>query len=117
MLPLAETLLSVAMHHSFERFRAVFNHARRQRQITLSQLTRAAEPFLGNGRRHRRQLKRALDHLTEQPTLSLSDWSDEFADWCEHRGLPRPELEFRITDANGVFIARVDLCWPEQGSW
>lgn len=114
VLPIAETLLSVAMHHPFEKFRAVVNQARRQRQITLSQLTRAARPFLDDGRRHRRQLKRALEGLTEQPTLSRSEWSDEFADWCEQCGLPRPELEFRITDANGVFIAQVDLCWPEH---
>lgn len=115
VLPIAETLLSVAMHHPFEKFRAVVNQARRQRQITLSQLTRAAAPFVGDGRRQRRQLERALDGLTEQPTLSRSEWSDEFADWCEQRGLPCPELEFRITDAIGVFIAQVDLCWPDHG--
>ncbi len=115
VVPLAETLLSVAMHHPFEKFRSVVNQARRQRRITLPQLTQVAEPFLGDGRRHRRQLKAALECLTEQPTLSRSEWSDEFADWCEQRGLPRPELEFRITDANGVFIAQVDLCWPKHG--
>lgn len=30
-------------------------------------------------------------------------------------GLPKPELQFRVLDRNGIFVARVDFCWPEYG--
>lgn len=30
-------------------------------------------------------------------------------------GLPKPELQFRVFDRNGGFVARVDFCWPEHG--
>jgi hypothetical protein len=113
VIPLPQTLVSVAMHHRFELFRSAFNHARRQNRITLTQLSDAAEPFLTDGTPNISPLRDALAQLNVAPTLSLSDWSDQFADWCETQGLPRPQLEYRIIDATGCLIAQVDLCWPE----
>ncbi|NNE97259.1 MAG: hypothetical protein HKN24_14660, partial [Acidimicrobiales bacterium] len=112
VIPLPETLVSVAMHHHFEQFRSAFNHARRHNRITLTQLTDVAEPFLSAPVPNCSNLRDALAQLTAAPTLSLSDWSDQFADWCERQGLPRPQLEYRIIDADGCLVAQVDLCWP-----
>ncbi len=114
-LPLAETLISIAMHHRFDVFRSATNEARRSHHLTIPRLTTAAEPFLKGGVRHSRQLRSALDLLTETPSLSLSEWSDTFADWCVEQGLPRPVLEHRIHAGDGAFIAQVDLCWPDLG--
>ncbi|MBT8242037.1 MAG: DUF559 domain-containing protein [Acidimicrobiia bacterium] len=114
VIPLPQTLVSLAMHHRFELFRSAFNQGRRQNRITLNQLSDAAQPFLIDGVSRSSYLRDALAHLTAAPTLSLSDWSDRFADWCEQQRLPRPQLEYRIIGATGCLVAQVDLCWPEH---
>ena len=90
VIPLPQTLVSLAMHHRFELFRSAFNHARRHNRITLPQMSEAAEPFLASRTPNCAPLRNALAQLTAAPTLSLSDWSDHFADWCEHQRLLAP---------------------------
>lgn len=56
-----------------------------------------------------REAAAAADPRSESPLESLSRLK------LSRSGLPAPELQVRIGDANGRFIARVDFFWPQFG--
>ena len=59
-----------------------------------------------------RQARRVLalgDGRVESPAESLSRFH------MMRAGIPAPELQFEIFDANGEFVARADFGWPEHG--
>jgi very-short-patch-repair endonuclease len=35
----------------------------------------------------------------------------------EVEGVPEPTRQFVVVDRNGLFVARVDLCWAEFGAF
>lgn len=48
--------------------------------------------------------------------LPLSDFSRRVVQLLERRGIPEPDLEYRILDDRGRFIMQADLCWPALGA-
>jgi len=61
------------------------------------------------------------DTLTAEVVLRLADGRVESVGesrtfWCCYQhGLPMPEPQFKIKDANGRVVARVDFAWPALG--
>ena len=65
-------------------------------------------PRLHGVKRARRVLALG-DGRAESPAESLSRFH------MMRAGIPAPELQFEIFDANGEFVARADFGWPEHG--
>lgn len=59
-------------------------------------------------------LRKVLEVRFGQERLALSDWSYVVANLLESAGLSRPRLEFRVHTHDGVFLAQVDLAYPES---
>ncbi len=51
--------------------------------------------------------------LSDSRIESLGETRTFFA--CFQQGLPMPEPQFKIRDASGHVLARVDFAWPEYG--
>ncbi len=49
------------------------------------------------------------DARAESPAESISRY------WMLMAGLPEPELQYEVRDANGVLLGRADFAWPELG--
>ena len=60
------------------------------------------------------RLRALLEERYGDPVVPLSRWGREVARWAITTNLPRPQVEYRIVDAAGDFVAQVDLAWPEQ---
>ena len=48
----------------------------------------------------------------EDRTVPLSDFSRRVVQLLVDSGLPRPVIEYRISDSNDQFIMQADLAWP-----
>lgn len=71
----------------------------------------AATPIRRGARRVRRVL--ALRPAGAPPTESFLETL--MVQLIRRAGLPEPTRQHVVYDAYGVFVARVDLCWPELG--
>ncbi len=57
-------------------------------------------------------MRRLLEWRIEDETIPLSDFSRLIVQLLESNGVPKPVVEYRITDADGHFIMQTDLAWP-----
>ena len=57
-------------------------------------------------------LRALLEHRYGDPVVPLSTWSRDVANRLYDTALPKPMLEYRITDAFGQLILQVDLAFP-----
>ncbi|MGY1747303.1 type IV toxin-antitoxin system AbiEi family antitoxin [Blastococcus sp. SYSU D00695] len=88
------------------------------RRVGLDELRAAAAALTGPGCRRVRAAVARADGLAESPQETRTRL-------CLHAsGLPRPTAQYRVLDASGTFVARVDLAWPEarvaveyEGTW
>ncbi len=60
------------------------------------------------------RFRNLLESRSEHESIPLSMWSRMVADMLVDAGLPRPELEYRVHDRRGQFVAQADLAYPEQ---
>jgi hypothetical protein len=87
--------------------------ALRKRLTTIDDIARLAKRVRGVPRQ-RMQRVLALRPVGAPPTESLLETlMVQLARLVE--GLPPPVRQLRILDEDGVFVARVDLCWPDLG--
>lgn len=77
--------------------------------VTLDDLSRAAASLMG--RRGIRRLRRAL---AEAEPLSESQMETRLRMLLIRSGLPRPQAQVDIRDADDRFVARVDLYYPAE---
>lgn len=111
-----QTLVDLAALVDDKIWEQAVESALRKRLTTVAELE-AALPALGRARtpgvgRIRRVLARrppgapATESLLETLMVQLARGVD---------GLPPPTRQHKVTDEDGVVIARVDLCWPDLG--
>ncbi len=88
--------------------------ALRQRKVTWSSLYEVLVQHATRGRRGCRPMRLLLDERYGDRDIPLSTWSRQVARLLMGRGLPRPELEFRISGRKGELLAQVDLAYPAE---
>ncbi|HEX2850087.1 MAG TPA: DUF559 domain-containing protein [Acidimicrobiales bacterium] len=106
-----QTLLDLALVLDDDTWEQVLESALRKRLLTTDELEWAAA-----GRRGSRRIRRVLDLRGRQvePTESLLETlAVQLARTVP--GLPPPVRQYEVRDADGRFVARVDLAWPELG--
>ncbi len=88
----------------------------RKKHFGIEELT-ALLPAMSKSRRHGvGRIRRVLElrPVGAPPTESLLETLMVQLIRGIH-GLPEPVRQFEVFDAHGLFVARVDLCWPELG--
>jgi hypothetical protein len=106
-------LASVASSSSQRELNELIDETLRRRLSTWSRIEAVLGEFAGQGRPGSALLKRVLEDRSADLAVPLSQWSRDFAAELVASGLPRPQMECRISDGVGRFIAQVDLAYPE----
>lgn len=109
---LSRTILDTAAVASRRELVAVIDRALRERRLSLRDLRDVLTHHSRKGRNGCGVLRAAIDVRLGQPAIPLSDWSRDVAELLQAGGLPRPELEHRVRDQRGRFVAQVDLAYP-----
>lgn len=105
----SQTLLDLAAQLDDDTWEQTLESALRMRLVRLSDFANLPRNVPGV-RRIRRVLARRGD---VPPTESLLETL--MVQLIRVAGLPDPVRQFVVTTRDGVFIARVDLCWPDLG--
>jgi len=90
----------------------VSESALRQRLTTWPRLHQCLNRHSRRGRDGCGVLRALLEHRYGDPVVPLSTWSRDVANRLYDTALPKPMLEYRITDAFGQLILQVDLAFP-----
>lgn len=86
--------------------------ALRQRLTTWPRLHQCLNGHSRRGRDGCGVLRALLERRYGDPVVPLSTWSRDVANRLYDTALPKPLLEYRITDAFGQLILQVDLAFP-----
>ena len=84
-----------------------------RRGASLTWIERTLEELTRPGRTGCGALRRVLARPDRAGPLPGSRFEREIERACVDAGLPRPQRQIRITEANGDLIAVIDLGWPE----
>lgn len=103
-----QTLVDLAANVEDDVWEQLLESALRKRLVTVADFDEL--PRVPGVRRIRRVLTRRGD---VPPTESLRETLA--VQLVRRAGLPDPIRQYRVTRADGVFVARVDLCWPDRG--
>lgn len=111
-----QTLIDLATDLSDDVWEQALESALRKRLTSISEIEKAL-PGLGRARtpgtaRIRRVLARRPDGAPSTESL-LETLFVQLARDVD--GLPDPARQHQISDADGLFVARVDLAWPDLG--
>ncbi|WP_423917968.1 hypothetical protein [Candidatus Poriferisodalis sp.] len=111
---LARTLLDLAAVVSRNRLERAIDAAMRDRRLRYDDLSEVLATHTGTGRRGRGPLGAVLAERCADVPVPLSDWSRWVCELLCESGLPRPALEHRVHEADGRFLAQVDLAYPSR---
>lgn len=106
------TLLDCAAVVSFHKLERLCEDAIRRKLTTWQDLTECLQRHSRQGRNGCGPMRRLLEWRIEDETIPLSDFSRLIVHLLESYGVPKPVVEYRITDADGRFIMQTDLAWP-----
>lgn len=108
----ARTLLDLAATTATGELTELTAASLRLRACTLADLEAVLNAR--DNARGRKRLHAALEVLGDDGAVTRSDVEAGALRSLIEGGLPRPRVAFRVVDANGAFIAEVDLAYPEQ---
>ena len=111
---LPRTLLDLAAVVSRKRLEQAIDAAVRDQGLQYRDLHEALAAHASTGRNGVGLLGAVLSERCADDAVPLSDWSRSVCELLCASGLPRPELEHRIVDADWRFVAQVDLAYPSR---
>lgn len=91
----------------------VAESAIRQGLTTWTELERYLIAHARRGRNGSAGLRELIAARAGEPGVPLSDFSRLVSNLLAEAGLPRPKLEYRITNPRGELVMQADLAWPE----
>lgn len=86
----------------------------RKRMTSWLQLADCLSEHSRKGRDGCRVLRQLLGMRLGNGVVPLSDFSRRIVQLLERAGLPTPEVEYRICDAQGNLLLQADLVWPKH---
>ena len=108
------TLLDCASVMSFNRFERLCEDAIRRRYTSWEKLAICLRKHSKQGRNGCGPMRLLLAHRIEDGTVPLSDFSRLIVQLLVEHGVPRPVIEYRITDEDDRLILQTDLAWPDK---
>ena len=110
---IARTLFDLARKLSPVMLDANIDAALRRELVTLDELRRTSTRLATKGRPGGRKFRASVGARTATTAVSESVPERLLAGMLVRRGLPAPEHQFVVRAADGRFVARVDLAYPE----
>ena len=112
------TLLDCAAVVSFSRFERLCEDAIRREYTSWEELALSLRRHSRQGRNGCGPMRKLLAFRLEDQTIPLSDFSRLIVQLLVENGVPKPLIEYRITDDLGALILQTDLAWPsERKAW
>ncbi len=106
-------LASVASSCTQRDLNELLDETLRRRLSTWPRIEAVWCDFAGQGRSGSALLEQVIKDRSADMAVPLSQWSRDFAAKLVASGLPRPQMECRVGDGCGQFVAQVDLAYPE----
>jgi very-short-patch-repair endonuclease len=91
----------------------VTEDALRRRRTTIDKLYRKVEGLACKGRRGVAMMKRFLDQRQPDARATDTGFETRLFRLIRQHGFPLPQRQVTVTDRRGMFVARVDLAYPE----
>lgn len=111
---IGRTVLDLASVVSRKRLELTIDAVVREGKLRYQDLYGVLAAHARRGRPGLGRLRDVLDARCGDEPVPLSDWSRWVCDLLSGAGLARPMLEYRVHDAEGKFIAQVDLAYPTR---
>ena len=111
---LSRTLLDLAAVVGRTRLEQAIDAAMRDQRLRYEDLYDVMEIHSRRGRNGLNLLRSVLNERCVDDAVPLSDWSRWVCELLCESGLPRPDLEHRVHDSDGQFVAQVDLAYPSR---
>lgn len=111
---LPRTFVDLAAVVSRKRLDYAIDSVLRDRRLRLIDLERVLTAHSRRGRDGCGKLRSALEDRCGRDRVPLSAWSRMVEALLVEAGLQRPVLEHRVDDAQGRFVAQVDLAYPNH---
>ena len=109
---LGRTLLDVSAVVNRLRLDQAIDSVLRDGRMRTPDLYRVLVSHARRGRDGCAAFRSSLEDRGDDP-VPLSAWSRMVADLLVESGLARPAMEYRVRNAAGVFVAQVDLAYPD----
>ena len=109
---LGRTLLDVSAVVHRKRLDQAIDSVLRDGRMRTDDLYRVLVSHARRGRDGCAAFRSSLEDRDGDP-VPLSAWSRMVADLLVESGLARPEMEYKVEDAVGTFVAQVDLAYPD----
>lgn len=87
--------------------------ALRSQLTTRDRIVDTFRSFARQGRTGSTLLRTVATERSTETSVPLSAWSRSFSQKLVRSRLPVPELEHRVLDRSGTFVAQVDLAYPQ----
>lgn len=91
----------------------LIDSAIRNGSTSWAEVERVLQYFPRRGRAGSTRMRSVLADHDVDPALPLSDWGRRFVVELGDTRLPRPRMEYRVTDATGRLVAQVDAAYPD----
>lgn len=111
-VPLEFALASLAAIEPVSAVHRMIDEALRRQLTTHKRVIHAIRVTAGTSQRRVAALRSILAERDRAAAVPLSAWSRDVADRLCANGLERPEMEWRVQDRRGHFVAQVDLAYP-----
>ncbi len=111
---LARTVLDLAAVVSRQSLEGAIDAVVRDRRLRYSDLYDVLVAHSRRGRNGLLHLRTALDARCGDDVVPLSQWSRSVRELLVGVGIVRPEMEYRVYDNHGRFVAQVDLAYPSR---
>jgi hypothetical protein len=108
------TLFDLAATTGSRMLDVTIDAALRKELTTIAALATARDRLARRGRQGSTRFRAALASRDERAPLPGSPPERLLAHALVRQGLPEPELQYVVRDADGAFVARVDLAYPED---
>ncbi len=111
---LVRTMVDLGAVVSIRRLELAAESAMRSDQISWPDLRAGLILHARQGRDGCGRLRALLESRHGSTELPRSEWSRLVANLVADAGLPRPQLEYGVSDPSGAVIAEVDLAWVNE---
>ena len=110
---IARTIVDIGVPHGIGIAGSCLDEARRRDLVSLEEVARVLHQVARRGRNGVGPARRILSERLAWDQITESQLEDRFLRLVQRYELPRPEVQYKVTDSSGTNIARVDFAYPD----
>ena len=110
---IARTIVDIGVPHGIGTAGSCLDEARRLDLVSLEDVARVLHQVARRGRNGVGPARRILNERLAWDQITESQLEDRFLRLIQRYELPRPDVQYNVTDSSGATVARVDFAYPE----